>query len=352
MDSLLTSMPKVELHRHLEGCIRTSTLLELAKGGAIDLPTRTHAELDSLVKLKGPMAGLEQVLAMFGLLRTAFVDLEAVERITREALEDALHRENVRLLELRFSPDFMFGLNNVSWEYGLERIARTCRTFEAETGGTFAVGLVVIASRGLGLLSVRRTAEFALAHRAELAGFDFADGEKDNPAAQYRELASAFHKAGLPLTVHSGEDGGWEHVRDTLELLRPARIGHGVHAVDDPSGHTLELLATRGVCVEVNLVSNYLTGTVARVEDHPLRRFLGAGVEVALCADDPQLLDTDLLREYEAARTAHGLTLSDLVECNARALEASFLSEEKVAPVRRALVDWAAEHIPPVQRSL
>jgi adenosine deaminase len=273
------------------------------------------------------MASLDEVLAMFSIAQAAFASYEAVEELTWEALETAFRDENIRLLELRFSPDFMLGGKDLDWRKSLDIMSAVVRRFESRH--PFVGGLIVIASRGLGLASAERTAEFALENRKKIIGFDLAEGEKAFPARLYAPLAAKLRGAGLPLTVHSGEEGDSTQVRETLELLRPARIGHGVKAAEDRTGRTMELIRAAGVTVETNPWSNYLTRAVESPEKHPLKKFLDAGLKCSISADDPEILDTDLDREYALALGPLGLNRSDLDLCRRYAVEGSFLDPDR-----------------------
>jgi aminodeoxyfutalosine deaminase len=125
--------------------------------------------------------------------------------------------------------------------------------------------------------------------------------------------------------VHSGEEGKFSQVLDAINFLNPRRIGHGVKAIEDPSGKTLELIKEKGVTIEANPYSNYLTRAVERLEDHPLKKFIEAGLSVSIGADDPEILDTDLNKEYGLAIEKMGLSMPDLAYANKCALKASFL---------------------------
>ncbi|HOI43094.1 MAG TPA: hypothetical protein PK523_09135, partial [Elusimicrobiales bacterium] len=273
----IRALPKAELHRHLEGCVSVPSIIRLAAKHGTRLPSSDPAELERLTKLKTPMCSLDEVLAMFSVAQAAFASYEAVEELTWEALETAFRGENIRLLELRFSPDFMLGGKDLDWRRSLDIMYSAVRRFESRH--PFVGGLIVIASRGLGLASAERTAAFAIENRKKVIGFDLAEGEKSFPAGLYAPLAKKLRDAGLPLTVHSGEEGAPSQVRDTLELLRPARIGHGVKAAEDRTGRTMEMMRLAGVTVETNPWSNYLTRAVESPEKHPLKKFLDAGLK-------------------------------------------------------------------------
>ncbi|HAH06544.1 MAG TPA: adenosine deaminase [Elusimicrobia bacterium] len=323
----IQSLPKAELHRHIEGCVRAPTILRIAKKHKLPLPTFDEAELDKLVRLRAPMKSLEEVLRMFSIAQSVFVSLEAIEELVWELLERAYSEENIRLLELRYSPDFMLKGKNLDWQEAFDRIHSTLERFEKTHA--FCGGLILIASRSFGMESAQKTAEFALRNKGRVIGFDLADSESAYPPSLYAGLAARLREAGIPLTVHSGEEAGWESVLQTLELLKPRRIGHGVRAVEDPSGRTLGRIKAEGVTIETNPWSNYLTHSVPSLETHPLPKFLKLGVRASIGADDPDLLDTDLNKEYGLAVDRMGLTMDDLRLANRCAVEGSFLPEDK-----------------------
>ncbi|MFA6434528.1 MAG: adenosine deaminase [Elusimicrobiales bacterium] len=338
-DIAIKAMPKVELHRHLEGCVRIPTIIRTALRHNIKLPTFYADELAKTARLSGPMGSLAEVLGMFELARSVFVSYGAVEEITRQALTDAHKKENIRLLELRYSPDFMLRDKDLDWQKVLEVILSAARSFQKKYA--MFTGVIIIASRSCGVDSVLKTTDFAVKNKGLIAGFDFADAEIDYPSSLYTEAVKKLHEAGIPLTVHSGEEGGFSQVLDAINYLNPARIGHGVKAVEDPSGKTLELIKKKGITIETNPYSNYLTRAVERLEDHPLKKFIEAGLSVSIGADDPEILDTDLNREYALAVEKIGLSTADLAYANNCALKASFLPPD----MKQEAAKWFA--VPP-----
>ncbi|MBI5623740.1 MAG: adenosine deaminase [Elusimicrobia bacterium] len=329
------AMPKAELHRHVEGCVSVPAIIRIGRRHGLALPTFDPGELEPMVKLKAPMACLDDVLRMFRIAQSVFVSLAALEEVLLEMLEHARVEENVALLEARFSPDFMLGGKGLDWQEALELAARTLSAHERRHG--MVCGLILIASRSYGLASAEKTVDFAVRNRALVAGFDFADSEAAYPAALYRGLASRLRDAGIPLTVHSGEEGDWRMVEATLSELAPRRIGHGVRIADEPSGRLLERVKAEGVTIESNPWSNYLTHAVPSISAHPLPRFLRAGASVCIGADDPEILDTDLNKECLLAVERMGLTLADLAAINRMAVEGSFLSPDRKAEALRKM---------------
>ena len=323
----INAMPKAELHRHIEGCVRAGTVLDLARQYGLKLPTFDPAGLEQLYKLRAPGASLSEVLGRFGLARASFASYEAVERITYEALEDAYKKENIRLLELRYSPDFMLSPKQLDWKKAQEIIASTMDKFER--ANHVVCGVIVIASRSYGLNSALKTIDFAVQHKRTIIGFDLADNEAEYPSSLYKDAVKKLAAAGLPLTVHSGEEGHYSQVVETINALAPRRIGHGVKAAEDASGRTMELIRRAGVTVETNPWSNYLTRAVPSVEAHPLKKFIGAGLRCTIGADDPEILDTDLNKEYRLAVEKMGLSFEDIRYTLRCAAEGSFLPKDK-----------------------
>jgi len=323
----IKAMPKVELHRHIEGCVRVKTVLDIARRHGLKLPTFDETGLDRIYKLRAPGASLVDVLGMFEMAQASFVSYEEVERITFETLEDAYKNENIRLLELRYSPDFMLKKRALDWQKALELINDTVRRFEKNSN--MVCGVIVIASRSLGLDSALKTIDFAVKNKKAVIGFDLADNESDYPSSIYRSAVKKLHTADLPLTVHSGEEGHFSQVAETITELFPRRIGHGVKAAEDPSGRTVELIKRAGVTVETNPWSNYLTRAVPSIAAHPLKKFIQAGVSCTIGSDDPEILDTHLNKEYALALEQMGLSLEDLKYTLGCAVKASFLTEDK-----------------------
>lgn len=331
----LRSMPKVELHRHLEGAVRLRTVFELSRQAGLPLPADTVEGLAAHALITTPVADLEEALARFVLTQESVRTLEAVRRIAREAVED-LAAENVRLAELRFSPEFLCAPGGLDWDAAMEAVVEGVD--EAAGRLDVAVGLIAIFSRDYGPGSGERTVAFALRHRERLVGFDIAGAELGFPPSRYRELVRPVLDAGLGLTVHYGESGPPSYPREAVEALRPSRLGHGLSVAHDRS--VQELVAERGVTLEMCPTSNWLTRGVAAVAEHPAGRLLADGLRVTLNTDDPGLMGIDLTHEYEVARDALGFGLEGFRRALSNALDASFLPEDVRADVRTRHFAW------------
>jgi adenosine deaminase len=134
-------------------------------------------------------------------------------------------------------------------------------------------------------------------------------------------------EAGLKVTIHTGEDTPASFVKETIELARPDRIGHGIHAVEDMQ--VIELIKKRGITLEINPWSNYLTNSVRTIDEHPLKKLFDLGVRVTINSDDPEVLETNLNNEYRIAHEVLGMSMEDISTCNRYAFDASFLEVAK-----------------------
>ena len=335
-DAQLRALPKVDLHRHLEGSVRLATIIDLHRDAGMDLPAWTPDELAPIALVTRPVESLERALEAFRFAQESFVDLDAVRRITREAVED-LDADGVRLAELRYSPEFMCQPAGLDWEASLQAIRDGVEDAVA-AGADVAVGIVVIFSRDLGMSSADRTVEFALGHLDTVAGFDIAGPEVGFPPSMYASQVRRVRDAGMHVTLHYGESGPPPYPREAIEL-GAERLGHALSVAWDPA--VTELARERGVILEMCPTSNWLTHGVDRVADHPARRLLRDGLAVTLNTDDPGLMGIDLTHEYAAARDELGFDEDDLAAAARNSLAGSFLPPEVVEDVRRRHFAWA-----------
>ncbi len=326
---------KAELHRHLEGSYRLSTVFELSREAGVPLPADSVEELGKVALVTRPVASLEEALNAFAISQNSVRTYDAVRRVARENVED-LAADNVRLGELRFSPGFLCGPGGLDRDLAMEAIWEGIS--EASARCDVAVGLIAIFSRDLGMESARETVGFALRHRDRLVGFDIAGPEVGFPASLYADALEPLEGSGLGLTVHYGESGPPGYVREAIEVFAPTRIGHGLSTAWDPS--VAELVRERGVTLEMCPTSNWLTHGVESVAEHPVLRLLREGVKVTLNTDDPGIMGIDLNHEWAVARDRIGFTEDDFRAVTENALAASFLPDDAKSRVRERHFAW------------
>ncbi len=323
-DPKYNSIPKTEIHIHLEGSIRTQTIIDVAREYNLKLPANEVSELDRHVKIYDQMRDLETVLEAFGIFQNSITSPEVVERIAWELFEDAA-KQNVKLFEVRFSPDWAFHGHNLDWDACLEGLLRA--KVRAEQEFDMAIGYIAITSRSMGPDSCIKTVDWAIRHKEHILGIDLADSERDFPLREFVKPVLKAKDAGLKVTIHTGEDTPPSYIKETIELTDPDRIGHGIHAIDDME--VVELLKERDITLEVNPWSNYLTNSVRAIEEHPLKKLFDLGVKVTINSDDPEVLETNLNNEYRIAHEVLGMSMGDIATCNRFAYEASFIPDQE-----------------------
>lgn len=321
-DARYNDLPKTEIHIHLEGSIRTQTILDVAREYKLDLPSYNVHELDKHVKVYDQMRDLAAVLEAFAIFQNSITSPQVVERIAWELFEDAA-RQNIRLLEVRFSPDWAFRGHQLNWDECLDALLRARERAQRELD--MAIGYIAITSRSLGPASCIATVNWAIQHREHIVGVDLADAEDMYPIRDFAKPVLKAKEAGLKVTVHSGENTPASAVMETIQTVQPDRIGHGIHIIEDMNA--VEFVKERGITLEVNPWSNYLTNSVRTIEEHPLKRLFDLGVKVTINSDDPEVLETNLNNEYRIAHEILGMSIEDIMVCNQYAYEASFLLE-------------------------
>lgn len=328
----LAALPKIELHRHLEGSLRLSTLREIALAEKIDLPARTLEELRPYVQVTNDEPNFSNFLSKFHALRRFYCSPEIISRLTYEVIEDAAN-DNIRYMELRFTPAALaktkgYPLNEVV-QWVLMAVIKARRAFPA-----IQVELIASFNRHESLAIAETVTQIAVEQKEYLVGLDLAGDEVNHAATPFAPLFQEAKKAGLGITVHAGEWTGPANVQQAIELLGADRIGHGVRALEDP--RVAALARERGVAFEVCVTSNVQSGVVQRFSDHPLRQMLAHPLEVTINTDDPCVSDITLTDEYEVAVDDLGLTPEALQQSILTAARHSFLpADERAALVRR-----------------
>jgi adenosine deaminase len=316
---LLRRLPKAELHVHLDGSLRPSTVLDLAQKARVEVPTRDPDMLRRHMLVKDG-ATLDEYLHRFDLTIALLQEPDAIERVAYEMVEDA-GRDGIRVLEVRYCPE-------LSTRRGLsvdEAIAAEWRGLSRGTQD-FGVRTAIIncSLRHYDPAVSLRLAERSVACRDHgVVAFDLAGGEEGRPAGVHRAAFDVALAGGLGITVHAGEAAGSESVADAVRTCHANRIGHGTRLFEDTA--LQDYVRDRRILIETNLTSNLQTGAVARLADHPVRRYFDAGLNVTLCTDSWLMSGTTLSREYGLAQSELGFTRTEIDRMVLNAFASSFL---------------------------
>ena len=324
----LRSQGLSEIHRHFDGAIRPVTLWNLSQKYYSAIPGMDFEGFRKFLSWdKEHDRSLLDYLDKFHipLQYTQFYD--NLHTITFEICEDA-YRDGIRMLELRINP-VIHRRAGLTTRQVLNAVRAGMKDAVARYPD-LRLGITVIAIRGHGgnmakILLREVVGELAAYHESPgVVGFDIAGAERPFPPVLFQEAYALARRMGLRLTAHAGEDSGPENVWSALDDLGAERIGHGVTAVRDPA--LLKRLAADKITLEICLSSNLQTGAVADLKEHPLRRFLDAGVRVTLATDNPTVSATSLTREYLLAIEHFDLTREEVDLLIRTGREASFLN--------------------------
>lgn len=340
--ALLAGLPKIDLHRHLEGSLRLTSLREIALHYDLDVPAGSLDELRPAVQIVAGERSFTQFLAKFDVLRRFYQSPEVIHRLTYEVVEDAAH-DNVRYLELRFTPAALansrkYALADVT-DWVIAAVAAACRDHPG-----LQVRLIASLNRHEPVAVAEQVAQIAADRQAQgIVGLDLAGDEVNYSAEPFRGVFQAARQAGLGCVAHAGEWTGAATVRDAIEHLGVQRVGHGVRVVEDPA--VAALARERGVAFEVCLTSNLQSGVVASVAAHPLLAMHALGLRTTLNTDDPTVSGITLTDEYLCAMDELGLTPADIKQAIVTAASASLLPPAQQAALVaqfRAALDPAA----------
>ena len=325
---LLARMPKAELHLHLDGSLRPSTALELARERGVD-DGMDLAAMAARLRAPAQVADQAELLAAFDLPIAIMQDAEALYRIAHEMVEDVA-TDGTRYVEVRWGP-LLHVQRGLGLADGIAAVAAGTADAAAATG--VVARLICTALRShppdANAVLARTAAEFI---GRGLTGFDLAGPEEafPDPLVHARAFDIA-RDAGLGITIHAGEWGGAAQVRRALEV-RPTRIAHGAVTAFDPE--LMDELRARDVTLDVCPTSNVQASIFPTLADFPLRRLLRGGVPLTLSTDDRTVSDLTLVREYERARDVLGIGLRELWAMNLHALRVAFLQHAEAARAR------------------
>jgi adenosine deaminase len=315
------AMPKVDLHRHLEGSLRIATMLEIARQHGVTVPASIPS-LSGLVQVQDedPLT-FRNFLEKFKTLRLFYRSPEVIHRVTREAVEDAA-RDNVRYLELRFTPVALSRLEGFPMHDVIDWVITSAQAAAAQHG--IKVNLIASVNRHESPELAEQVAWLAAENLPRgLVGLDLAGNEAEFKAEPFLGIFKEAQQAGLRLTVHAGEWGPSANVREAIEAFGAERVGHGVRVMEDD--RVASLARERGTAFEVCPTSNYHSGVVPALAEHPLLRMLASGLNVTLNTDDPSVSRITLAGEYRLVCEELHMSMDALKQTILTSLRAAFL---------------------------
>ncbi len=330
------SLPKTDLHVHLDGSLRPETILDLADKDGVDLglpggnPSSAE-DLEAAIGCGKQCESLVDYLRGFDVTLRVMQTEEALARIAFELAEDA-HRENVEYMEVRYAPMLhtrlglkltkvveavLLGLSHARNRYGIR--AR----------------LIVCGIRNISAVSSYAMAELAVAYKNRgVVGFDLAGAEANYPAKTHRSAFDLVRNNNINCTIHAGEAYGPESIAQAIHVCGAHRIGHGCRLGE--SGDLLHYVNDHRIPLECCPSSNLQTRAVRDLETHPLKRYFDLGLRVTINTDNRLITDTTVSKELWLVHTRMGVPFADIKAMVLAGFKSSFLPfHEKEATMRQ-----------------
>ena len=323
-------IPFIDLHRHLDGNIRPQTILELAQQHNISLPADNLEQLLPHVQIQGKESNLMSFLQKLDYGVAVLADLDACKRIAYENVQDA-YLQGLHYAELRFSPYYMAMKHNLAIGDVVAAVVDGIKLGQKDF--PVKINLIGILSRTFGTQQCHQELAGLLAHQNELVAIDLAGDELGKPGELFVDHFKRVQQAGLQVTIHAGEADGASSIWQAINELKATRIGHAVNAIHDEK--LMDYMIEHNIAIESCLTSNYQTGSIVDMANHPIKQFLAKGLLVCLNSDDPAVQGVDMKNEYTLAAKEVGLTDSHCRILQENALKAAFLSDNEKARLQQ-----------------
>jgi len=329
------ALPKVELHRHLEGSLRLDTMVDIARQHGITIPDDV-LRLSTLVQVQEEdKFTFQNFLSKFNTLRMFYRSPDVIHRITREAIEDAA-KDNVKYMELRFTPVALSRAERFPLHDVIDWVMTSAK--EAAQKHGVVVKLIASVNRHESPDLAEQVAWLAAEHIKDgIVALDIAGNETEFKSEPFYGILKEAKQAGLHVTIHAGEWGPAIHIKEAIEELGAERIGHGVRVLEDEK--ITALAKERGTAFEVCITSNYQSGVVDALDAHPLMKMLDAGINATINTDDPSISRITLSHEYYAACEDLKRPKTVLKERIPPAAHARFLPDNEKAPLVNQLIN-------------
>ncbi len=314
----LSSIPKAELHAHIEGTATPDLVRRLARRNHLELPADMFTADGSY-----NWSGFHQFLQAYDRAAACIITKQDYYDVTRAYLRMCAE-EGAIYVEFFTSPDHP-AVHGIGFAEHLENISMAIDDACADSG--LVARMIVSCVRHLGPEKAVAVAKTIAANPdRHVVGFGMGGDELQYSIEDFRPAYEIAAGAGLGCTVHAGEADGPNSVRDAISLLPVTRIGHGVRAIEDQA--LVQEIADRKIVLEICLNSNLRTGIYDQFSDHPFLQLRQAGCRVTLNSDDPPFFFSSIGKEYADAATHFGLDRAQLTEITRTAIDASFVEHE------------------------
>ncbi len=317
---IITKLPKTDLHVHLDGSLRLSTILELADKGRIELPAHDEDGLRRAMNLGMNCGSLVEYLKAFDVTLRVLQTAESLTRAAYELAEDAA-RENVRYMEVRYSP-MLHTRRGLKLTTVVEAVLEGLRAAHDKYG--IESNIIICGIRNVSAESSLEMAELAVAYKNRgVVGFDLAGAEYDHPAKHHRAAFQLVRDNNINVTIHAGEAYGPESIHQAIHVCGAHRIGHGCRLRED--GDLLHYVNDHRISLECCPSSNVQTDAIRDLASHPIKLYKNLGLRVTVNTDNRLVTDTTVSKELWLCHKVLGFTMSDLKAVILSGFKSAFL---------------------------
>ena len=329
---LLLQLPKVELHCHLDGSLRVSSILDQAKIDNIKLPFKNYDDLTAYFKIGENRGSLEDYIKRFDITLCVMQTPKALSRFAYELIED-VSKENVRYIEVRYSP-ILHTKKGMALEEALESVRKGLKRGEKDFG--VKSGIIVCGIRHISPEASLKLADLAVKYKNRgVVGFDLAGSEENFPAKEHREAFYLIRNNNVNATIHAGEAYGPSSIHQAIHQCGANRIGHGTRLKEDKN--LMDYVIDHRITLEICLTSNWQTKSVRSLHYHPLKYYYQNGMRVTLNTDNRLISDTTLTEEFFLAHRLYQFSLKDFREITIIAMKSAFLRHQDRVKMIKAI---------------
>ncbi len=330
MESLeaIRALPKVELHVHVLGSIRPSTLLDIITEDDIKAPYETEKDIVNRFQY----TDFTNFISVYMEIVKYIADGRHFERITYEMLENCVGC-NTQYVELSFSPmdHIKQGIEFVTIVDAINRgIKRAHEEFGIETNIRVDLVRDSTIEEAMNIIGNIET------YPDNIVSIDIGGNESAHSPRPFAPVYKYAREMGLHLVAHAGEAAGPDSIWEAIRYLNVERIGHGVTAQEDPD--LMEYLKRERIAIEMCPVSNLRTRIISSMKEHPIRDFFDKGLFVNVNSDDPSLFHTDLNNEYLLLHEHLGFTLPELLQISLNGIDAAFIDPGRKSQLRALFI--------------
>ena len=313
-------MKKVELHLHLDGSLRPSTISELLNINleeAIKLSTVTQKE-----------KSLKEYLNKFDIPLKIMQTKENLIRISKELAEDLL-KDNVIYAEIRFAP-------NKHLKQGLSLDEVVISILKGLSKVPIKTNLILCMMREDSYKKNLEIINLAKKYlNCGVVGIDLAGNEASYPVNDYKKLFEIAKKEKIPFTIHAGEGNGATSVKNAI-ILGAKRIGHGIRAIEDES--VLDLIKEKDITLEVCPKSNLDTNMYNKLEDHPIKKLFDKKIKITLNTDNRTVSNITLDETYKELKNTFKFSDEEFLIMNKNAIESAFINDKEKQELLNLLI--------------